>query len=197
MYARRQLQALVRQQLLTSTDHRGRTQRGDWLAAREDRLTPRCFRADQSRLSDVSYPPTFHAPLLATVRRSWRWPGEAERLHRPRGSPPEGRRRSPSTVSRRSAGLAQAREQCRARDARLGDPRRDQTGLAAHADTPPRASAAPLAKQPPPWDHRKRLSPSRTDELLPNGSRLSCGADLRFSQTEFYHTVLQDFHRIL
>ncbi len=30
----------------------------------------------------------------------------------------------------------------------------------------------------------------------PNGSRLSCGADLKCSQTEFYYTGFPDVHRI-
>src|SRR6266545_3955173 len=33
-------------------------------------------------------------------------------------------------------------------------------------------------------------------DAQPNGSRLSCGAELECSQTEFYYTVLQDVHRI-
>src|SRR5207249_9862397 len=32
--------------------------------------------------------------------------------------------------------------------------------------------------------------------MLPNESRLSCGAELECSQTEVYYTVLQDVHRI-
>ena len=39
----------------------------------------------------------------------------------------------------------------------------------------------------------------RTPHLcaLSNGSRLSCGAKLECSQTEFYYTVLQNVHRII
>ena len=35
-----------------------------------------------------------------------------------------------------------------------------------------------------------------TLDVLSNESRLSCGADLKCSQTEFYYTVCQDVHRI-
>src|SRR5712691_10423810 len=34
-------------------------------------------------------------------------------------------------------------------------------------------------------------------DAQPNESRLSCGADLRCSQTEFYHPVFQEVHRSL
>ncbi len=44
-------------------------------------------------------------------------------------------------------------------------------------------------------EHDGRLRDSH-QEGLPNGSRLSCGADLKSSQTAFYNTVLQGVHRL-
>ncbi len=40
----------------------------------------------------------------------------------------------------------------------------------------------------------KRLDLGRVAQ--PNESRLSCGAKLEWSQTEFYHNVFQNVHRI-
>src|SRR5258706_16266939 len=51
-------------------------------------------------------------------------------------------------------------------------------------------SSAPPQRTPiPPKMRLRRIPPSFGVWLLPNGSRLSCGADLEGSQTEFYHTV--------
>jgi len=39
----------------------------------------------------------------------------------------------------------------------------------------------------------KRLATDRSLSLLPNGWRLSCGAKLKCSQTEFYYTACKPF----